>query len=158
MHAAVLLSLFAASFVEPLLPLRHVPALGECLPSVPATSIHTMTASAQTWPSYAVVDGGVRFVIGVDREERVRFVSTNDAAFVTPEGVRVGDPAAAAQTAAPGRAIGLEMGWGHYIELPSGWCAFIDSSWVDRAGHVQPNLNIGKLGPDARVSFFFMRN
>lgn len=158
MIAAVVLSLFAVSFVEPLLPLPRVPALGECLPGVPETSVHTITASAQTWPSYRVIDRGIRYVVAVDYEDRVRWVSTGDAAFSTPEGVRVGDRARVAEAAAPGQEIVLEPGWGHYIELPSGWCAFIDSSWVDSAGRMQKGLNIGKLGADARVTALFMRD
>lgn len=150
--------LFATPFVEPLLPLQRMPVLGECLGNVPATSVRTMTASAQTWPSYQVIAGGIHYSVGVDYEERVRWVSTSDAAFRSPEGLRVGDSAALAEKAAPSQKIVLEPGWGHYIELPSGWCAFIDSSWMDSRGHRQPDLNIGKLGADAHVATFFKRD
>jgi len=156
MLAAVLL--FATSFVEPLLPLQRLPLLGECLGNVPATSVYTMTASAQTWPSYRVIDSGILYTIGVDGEERVRFVSTSDAAFASPEGLRVGDAAAVAEKAAPGEKIRSELGWGHFIALPSGWYAFIDSSWIDTTGHLEPNLNIGKLRADAHVVMFFKRD
>ena len=156
MLAGVLL--FATSFVEPLLPLQRVPVLGECLGNVPATSVRTMTASAQTWPSYKVIADGIQYTVGVDYEEHVRFVATSDPAFRSPEGLRVGDSAALAKRAAPGQKIVLEPGWGHFIALPSGWYAFIDSSWVDTAGHRQPDLNIGKLGVDAHVATFFKRD
>jgi len=158
MLAAVLLSLFATSFVEPLLPLQRLPLLGECLGNVPPTSVQTMAASAQTWTSYKVVADGIRYTVGVDREERVRYVATSDASFRSPEGLRVGDSAVIAENAAPGQKIVLEPGWGHFIALPSGWYAFIDSSWIDTTGHVEPNLNIGELRADAHVTTFFKRD
>jgi len=156
MLAAVLL--FATSFVEPLLPLQRLPILGECLGNVPPTTVYTMAQSAQTWPSYKVVAGGIHYTVGVDREERVQFLATSDSAFRGPEGLRIGDAAAVAEKAAPGQKIVLEPGWGHFIALPSGWCAFIDSSWIDTTGHVEPNLNIGKLRADAHVAMFFKRD
>src|SRR3954452_24514637 len=158
MLTALLLALFAPPFVEPLLPLQRLPALGECLGKVPPTLVYTMTASAQTWPSYQVIDGGISYTIGVDGEERVRFLSTSDAAFASPEGLHIGDAAAVAEKVAPGQSIRSELGWGHFIRLPSGWCAFIDSSWIDTNGYKQPNLNIGKLGADAHVAMFFKRD
>lgn len=158
MLTALLLALFAPPYVAPLLPLQRLPALGECLGKVPPTSVYTMAASAQTWASYKVIDGGISYTIGVDREERVRFVSTSDAAFASPEGLHIGDAAAVAEKAAPGQSIRSELGWGHFIRLPSGWYAFIDSSWIDTNGYKQPNLNIGKLGADARITTFFMRD
>jgi len=64
MLAAVLL--FATSFVEPLLPLQRLPVLGECLGNVPPTTVYTMAQSAQTWPSYEVIAGGIHYTVGVD--------------------------------------------------------------------------------------------
>src|SRR5436305_10221936 len=130
MLTALLLALFAPPFVEPLLPLQRLPALGECLGKVPPTSVYTITASAQTWPSYKVIDGGIAYTIGVDREERVRFLSTSDAAFASPEGLHIGDSAAAAEKAAPGQSIRSELGWGHFIRLPSGWYGFLDCTGI----------------------------
>ena len=143
---------------EPVIELQAIPTLGQQLALPGETCVHTMAASAQTWPSYATVIDGIRFTLGVDGDARVRFVFTNDPAFVPPEGIRIGDSAAKALAAAPGESVRLEPGWGNYVRLPSGWNAFIDDRRVDAHGRFGMNLGTAPVGPNARVSMFFLRD
>lgn len=136
---------------------RHVPRLHERLHDLPPACVVTVAASAQTWPAYDARVGDVRFIVGVDANARVRFVATRDPNFVSPEGLRVGDHAVRAEAAAPAAAVVREVGWGHYIPLPSGWNALIDDSRMD-GGTVDLNLGTKPLTPDARVTMFFMRD
>lgn len=127
----VIAALFAACatqaprFVVPSITVARLPELGETLPALPPTNVHTLAASAQTWPSYGTKVNGVAFTIGVDGESRVRFISTNDKAFASPDGLHPGDAMTAAINAAPGETVMKEPGWGNYILLPSGWYAFV---------------------------------
>lgn len=121
---------------ETVVELQQVPRLGDRLPDLKETCTQTMAASAQTWPSYQAVVDGTSFTVGVD-EGAVRFIAVTDPSFAPPEGLRIGDPVAAAVAAAPGAGVIHEPGWGHYVALPSGWQAFID---------------------DARITMFFMRD
>ena len=142
--------------VETVIELQQVPRLGDRLPNLRKSCTQTFAASAQTWPSYDVVVGANTFTVGVDKDV-VRFISTHDKSFASPEGLHVDDPMAAAVAAAPGKEVMEEMGWGNYIELPSGWYAFIDDTrWVD--GKLDLNLGTRPLRSDAWIAMFFMRN
>ena len=161
--AVIAFGLFAACAtkvpcIEPVLTLETLPSLGDRLPGLQPTCARTIAASAQMWRSYHVIAGGIRFIAGVDDERHIRFLSTSDPSFTAPERLRVGDSPTAVTDAAPGRPIHLERGWGHYVELPSGWCAFLDDSWIDSSGDLHPNLGTRELGPRARITMFFKRS
>jgi hypothetical protein len=117
-----------------------------------------MAAASQTWPSYKFVSDGIEFTAGVDDESRVRFVATTDSSFAPPEGVRVGDVAAAAVAAAPGEQIITEVGWGHYLTLPSGWAVLLDDSYTDTSKRIHLNLGTRPLSKDAKIAMLFMRD
>jgi hypothetical protein len=144
--------------VEPILKVEHIPELGEHFHNPEEACVRIMAASAQMWPSYSTVIDGVGFAIAVDDDAVVRFVSTTDPRFVTPEGLHVGDGVATALGAAPTETIQQERGWGYYIALPSGWYAFIDDCRTDSSGYVGLNLGTRPLQADARVMMFFRRD
>jgi hypothetical protein len=144
--------------VAPVINLQSVPGLGERLRNVGQSCTSTFAASAQTWPSYEAVVAGVKFTIGVDDENVVRFVATNDPMFTSPEGLHVRDAVAAAVAASPAESIRQERGWGYFIRLPSGWYAFIDDSRLDASGRVDLNLGTRPLRGDAHVAMFFQRD
>lgn len=138
------------------LEIDHVPRLGELFAIGKPACVYTMAASAQFWPSFDVFVDRMRFTIGVDDRDRVRFVSTGDARFRPPEGLRIGDPAEKA-TAAAGSAIQRERGWGSFVRLPSGWYALVDDPVEYREGRLQLNLGTQDVGKDARITMFFLR-
>jgi hypothetical protein len=142
---------------EPVIRMEHVPQLGDHLSHLAETCVRTMAASARTWPSYEAVAGGIPFTLGIDGDGIVRFAATKDKAFKSPDGLRVGDSAAAAIAAAPHESVMQESGWGSYILLPSGWYAFLDDSRMTSSG--KPDLNLGTrpLGARAKITMFFMR-
>ena len=150
LSALVALSCATSPCVEPELVLPAVPKLGEHLGPAKETCVLTMSASAQWWPSYGAVANGIKVTIGIDEEQTIRFLATRDAIFESPEHLRIGDTVAAALQAAPGQKVMRERGWGHHIQLPSGWFALLDDSKL--------NLGTADLGDDARVTMFFMRN
>ena len=144
--------------VETRIELPQAPRLGMHVDNPPPACMHTIAGASQTWPSYATKVDGVEYSVGIDDdgEEKglIRFISTTDPAFAPPEGLHIGDSPAAALQAAPGQELMLENGWGNYVRLPSGWMAFIDDS------NPPEDLNLGTrpLGPNARVTMFFMRD
>jgi hypothetical protein len=79
------------------------------------------------WPAHFAVVNGIKYTIGVDEKHRVKFVSTNDRAFVSPEGFHIGDSSATVVKSYTSEAISVELGWGKYIQLQSGWSAMIGS-------------------------------
>jgi hypothetical protein len=143
--------------LETILRFERLPRLGERLTYLEPSCTLSMAASAQLWPSYEAIVSGIKFTVGVDSDTHVRFVATTDPAFAPPEGLHIGDAAAAAIAAAPAEAIVLERGWGHYIQLPSGWYALIADSKSNSSGQLEHNVGTRGLGSDARVTMFFMR-
>jgi hypothetical protein len=142
---------------ETILSLEQLPRLGEVLAGSARTCRLTMAASAQMRPFHEVIVDARQFTVGVDSDRRIRFISTIDSSFSPPEGLHVGDALSAVLKVAPGAQVVREMGWGHYVELSSGWCAFIDDSGMDDRGQSEFNLGTAELGPKAVVKMFFMR-
>ncbi|HWS71456.1 MAG TPA: hypothetical protein VN605_05050 [Thermoanaerobaculia bacterium] len=138
------------------LTLRSIPELGSVLPGLPASHTRTLASSAQLWPSYEAVVDGIAFTIGVDDRSRVRFVSTHDARFVSPEGLRTGASMDATLRTAK-EPLFAEAGWGHYVELPSGWSVLLEDAARMVDGRMDFNLGTRDLRPDARISMFFKR-
>lgn len=81
-----------------------------------------MVASAQTWPYEDAVIDGISYSIAVNDSSKIAYIGTNDPKFRTPEGLSttstLGDVLKAG-----GKPVIYELGWAHYSELPSGWCA-----------------------------------
>ncbi|HEX4128585.1 MAG TPA: hypothetical protein VHZ24_00995 [Pirellulales bacterium] len=110
-----------------------------------------MAESAQTWPLYTLTSAGVPFTLGVDEDDghgTIRYISTTDGRFATPEGVHAGSDYRAVMAASGGRVAIREPGWAYYVELPSGW----------RAAFTQGlGMTDGELRPDATVQWVFQR-
>ena len=157
--ALVVLSLFVCHAIsalecrDPMLRLERLPCLDDVLPGSPSICGLTMAGSGQMWPSYETVIDGVSFVIGFDGDHRVRFVATTDPAFAGVDALRIGDSPDAELRAAASESMVHEPGWGYYVRLRSGWNAFIDDSTAGAE-----NLGTRPLGPDARVTMFFLRH
>jgi len=129
------------------------PGIGTSVAGTGAVPTHAqvMAQSAQMWPEYTLTCAGVPFTLGVDEGDghgTIRYISTTDGRFITPDGVHVGSDYRAVMTASGGRAAIAERGWGYYVELPSGWCAAFAQG---------PGLADGELRPDATVGWVFQR-
>jgi hypothetical protein len=99
-----------------------LPTLGSILRVKRDSNELLMVASAQMYPMYEVTAEGLDITVCVDSVHRIRWVSTADTDFVSPEGLRVGDPIERALVAADAGVIS-EPGWAWYVRLPSGWNA-----------------------------------
>jgi hypothetical protein len=66
------------------------PALGTPLPACKDSRIEITAASAQTWPACKATYEGFEYIVGVDKKGTIHFLQTDDDAFATPEGIRVG--------------------------------------------------------------------
>jgi len=135
------------SFERPRLELREAPALGMHVVPTTRTRVWEMTAAAQEWPSYEVKDHGSVFVIALDTTDTVRYISTSDPSFATPEGIRVGSTVEAVRRAGAA-APTPELGWASHTMLPSGWhAAFLEGAGIDSR----------PLSPFSQVKWLFKR-
>jgi hypothetical protein len=147
----------AVSLDRSTLRLGRLPRLHERLRHLPESDVNTLVSSGQFWPAYYIQIATVKFTLAIDDESRVRFVATSDARFRSPEGLIIGDSRDAAEAAADGRALEVERGWGHYVELPSGWNALLDDSRVSPDAELNLNLGTRDLSKNARITMFFKR-
>ncbi len=85
---------------------------------------YIMSHSGQFSPSYELNWGGVRYVVGVQSKSNrtINFVITFSEKFRTPEGAFVGMEYKELKNLSSD-SVATESGWGHFVELPSGWAA-----------------------------------
>ena len=104
------------------------------------TSVRFASSPSQTWPSYEVEVGGIVYVLGVDKNKRVRFIHTIARQFRTPEGVEIGWTYDRLQKTFKREAT-CERGWACFVRLPSGWTA----SFMKFSGSVEPKETVGSF-------------
>ena len=123
-------------------------SIGDPLPSsAKALDYKIMIAPSQVSPAYAVFDGGITFIVSVDHDGNLNYISTNDSQFKTSEKLKVGDTLQKAKNYQAGK-VNKESGWCFWIPLSSGW----------RAAFLQGALATeGKLKPDSIIKWFFKR-
>ncbi len=129
-----------------------VPNLGDHY-QIQKPGMSMMVASAQTWPYEDAYYSGIKFGIGVNRQDRIAYVVTHDAKFKTPEGIFVGSTledvlkAGAAPT-------WYEPGWAHHTKLPSGWSVAFNA-FSSQGGRI---TEINPLPPGSKVAWIFKRS
>ncbi len=105
--------------------LKEMPVLGEVLDidtnQVPH-EVLLMTSSAQVDRSWRIIVEDVRYWVAADNDGKVRYISSRDSTFVTPEGLTVGMTLDAVKRES-GQEVTYELGFEHYVVLPSGWAA-----------------------------------
>lgn len=138
--------------------LKEVPTVGSVLRPRGESHRELVVASAQTYPMYRATARGLDLIFCVDRENRVRWVSTSDSDFVSPEGLRIGDPITRAAALA-GEPVQSEIGWAWYVALPSGWNARVNIAFQTPAGPrlFVPDPDHRDPPPEAVIGEFFMR-
>jgi len=68
---------------------------------------------------------GNQFLLGTDRQNRIKYILAKDSSFMTPEGIRIGETHVNLETI--GRPIKEASLLGHYrILLPSGWIVQVE--------------------------------
>ena len=129
---------------------KHMPRLDEKISGYPKWRREmVMAGGATTRKSYEVSYGGVNYTVGTERKgDVIKWVSTHDPIFRTPEGLAEGDTLEKVLAVAKSE-VQREPGWGFFVELPSGWyAAFVQG----------PSMSEGELPPSAGVCFFFQRD
>jgi hypothetical protein len=138
----------------PEITLRGELALGEDVRIRKKSRCLVLTASSQVWPGYKVMRDGVSYVIGVSTENRrIRYISTQDPKFKTPENLTVASTLAdALKHSSSG--LRYETGWAYKVQLKSGWvAAFSFLAWDnDRAEFVEQAPSSSSV-----VSWYFRR-
>jgi hypothetical protein len=125
------------------------PRLGEKISGYPKWKREMIMASGgDTRKSYDVRYGGINYTVGTHRtSDVIKWVSTHDPAFRTPEGIAAGDTLEKVRAVAETE-VGAEPGWAYHARLPSGWsAAFVQGRYMTE----------GELSPTAKVCFLFKR-
>ena len=98
--------------------------------------------------AYTVYENGIKYVISVDKNKEINYISTMDKNFMSPEGIRVGNSLQQVLNVADSKNINKEFGWAFFVKLPSGWSvAFTQGKTVTE----------GKLKNIAEVKWLFKR-
>jgi hypothetical protein len=106
-----------------------------------------MISPSRVTSAYAVFDNGITFIVSVDNDGNLNYISTRDSQFKTPEGLKVGTTLEKTKNYQVGK-LNKESGWCFWILLSSGWkAAFIQGSSAAE----------GKLKPDSKIKWFFKR-
>ncbi|MGD8520318.1 MAG: hypothetical protein PVF56_04165 [Desulfobacterales bacterium] len=123
-------------------------SIGDPLPSgAKALAYKIMISPSQVSSAYAVIDNGITFIVSVDNDGNLNYISTNDSQFTTREGLKVGDTLGKTRNHHVG-GLNKESGWCFWVLLSSGWkAAFIQG----------PSATEGKLKPDSMIKWFFKR-
>ena len=123
-------------------------SIGDPLPSsAKALEYKIMISPSQVAPAYAVFDNGITFIVSVDHDGNLNYISTIDSHFKTSEQLKVGDTLRKAKIFQVGT-LNKESGWCFWILLSSGWkAAFIQG----------PSATEGKLHPDSKIKWLFKR-
>lgn len=82
-------------------------------------------SALQTAPGYNIEFKEIEYKIGVDGNNAIIFIYTEDPEFVTPEKIRPGMAFTDAFKVAPKASVVLERGWIGYIPFKSGWNAAV---------------------------------
>jgi hypothetical protein len=123
-------------------------SIGDPLPrSAKVLDYKIMISPSQVVPAYAVFDNGITFIVSVDHDGNLNYISTDDSHFKTSEKLKVGETLEKAKNYQVGT-LNKESGWCFWILLSSGWkAAFIQG----------PAATEGKLQPDSKIKWFFKR-
>ncbi len=115
----------AAEFSCPESGIDRVPEIGEKLGSLPPSDQVLVVNSATIAPCYSVTAKGISFDFAVSRSDNaVIYIATDSASFETPEGVTLTTSLSKLSVRYPD-STHWERGWGSFLELPSGWSAYI---------------------------------
>lgn len=82
-------------------------------------------SSSQTAPGYNIEYKDIEYKIGVDGNNAIIFIYTEDPRFVTVEKIRPGMAFTDAFKLAPKASVVIESGWIGYIPYKSGWNAAV---------------------------------
>ena len=98
------------------------------------------------------IEKNTRYYWWCKRKAKVKYISTSDSGFRTPEGIKVGTPLVDLMRDGKFK-LHHEPGWACYVPLPSGWAASFN--YFDDKGNIIPCEDLESR--DASVTWFFKR-
>jgi hypothetical protein len=98
--------------------------------------------------AYRIIFEEVKYDVTVDGNDMIKEISTDDAGFVTPEGIRVGDAQGKVVKVSGSKPVNMSMCF-YDLKLKSGWHAIFGQADMKEDG---------SLAEDARVASFFKRD
>ena len=98
---------------------------------------------------------GIEGLFGADDNWAINYITTSDLAFVTSEGLKVGDTAEKVLNISNGEVV-KESDYEFSVRLPSGWYANFVQVEYDANGKLVAVTN-GKLKPETKVTSFFKK-
>ncbi len=130
------------------LKLAKVPSIGQKLDiKLSRNPTLLLINSGQFYPKVDVSINHITYTIAYDNNQIIKYVSTSDSKFVTPEYVRTGDPLSQVKKQTESELL-AERGWAFFIHLKSGWYAAFTQG---------ATLTEGDLSSDAKVQWLFKR-
>lgn len=132
---------------EEVLHLSKLPEINDELIPIGESPWHLMISPSQFVVGYKVFCEGIHYDIGLNSENRVCYISTNDTAFTTNEGLRIGNTLSDVKEVS-NQKITKELGWAYYLKLNGGWhAAFVEGE----------SMTDEPLSEDSEINFFFKR-
>jgi len=129
--------------------LRTTLAVGERVRATRRSGWRVICPRGGEWPLYRITVDSVHYDLGVGRRDRrIRYISTSDPRFVTPEGLSLSTTLAgvlAQSNSGPEQASDLA----HVVQLPSGWWAAFGSFTLEASPMLEPPTQ------DAHPRYFF---
>lgn len=83
-----------------------------------------LTSSSQTRAHYRLTLNEAQFTLGVAPDDKIVYIWTDSKTFQTPEGVKAESSLEEALGVTDAEVV-VEVGWGCFLPLPSGWNAYI---------------------------------
>ncbi len=130
------------------LKLAKVPSIGQKLDIKPSRNPTLLLInSSQFYPKVDVLINNITYTIAYDNNHIIKYISTSDSKFETPEYVKTGDPLSQFKKQTESEPL-TERGWAFFIHLKSGWYAAFTQG---------PTMTEGDLSLDAKVQWLFKR-
>ena len=128
--------------------IMSIPEVGTKLNTEKISTFDQMlVSSGQFYPGYHLIVGGIKFEVAINREQIIKYVSTDNPKFKTGEGVSVENTLAQVLKKTKGKTK-KEAGWAFFVTLKSGW----------NAAFTQGNtMTEGELDSGSKVKWLFKR-
>jgi outer membrane protein assembly factor BamB len=121
--------------------IQKLPAPGSVFKGSINKSSGIMVSSASLLPLANMEIDNIKFELGIDDKNKVKYIQTNDPDFKTDKNIFVGMKFSDMQKTIGTIDVLQELGWGYFAELPSGWnAAFMQEP-----------------GDDSKIEWFFKR-
>ena len=121
------------------------PVLGDKIDVTNLTEINIVIGPSEIRKCFSISIDEINYSIGVNEIGLIDYVITSDSNFSTSEILKIGDTYKKVQGLTEKEVVVL-IGWGYYIELPSGWKAVFTQG---------DTMTEGELKYNSKIKFFF---